>query len=479
MTIKLETHPLLAHAPTAGSTYLKKIESLKIERDQALKTYVNPPRIAILGGGPAGLLRALYGLLSGSPVTLIEKRRQDAPGRENTVALSPQTQSILRDLGVYYYLQDKGLTHPIQEQEFLSVRLKDLEEAIKAVIAELTDDQVIHYSAQLKAFDSDPNRKADLIIDDNGKELRLNAVDLVVVAEGAHSETNEQLLGNRRIAILPSIPVITALFKDDRPHISGVSTFFQYVGKTLANTAVSVYYHTLFLFSFIFKGERFSNPNRKIAGALTLSTPKQNYLGCGLSKIETEEMQRVLKNCDEANERFERAKQQTPHLPLLDRLESDLQKAQKEKDIYLNHWVAMSFCCANILKMYQFLFMKGKFEWTSWLPLDKISVTEIGADRSDASCGTLGQTSYLLAGDTLGTVDPTTGLGCNTAIQTVADFQAFLTGLFYKVDPETLRSNYQTESNITLSAVHYESTIMRRRYRPDAMHLHTALPAET
>ncbi len=470
------THPSPAHAFPAGSAYATKIASLQCERDQAIKTYANPHRIAILGGGPAGLLRALCGLKNGGLVTVMEKRKQDAPGRENAVALKPHTQFILREYGVYQYLEEKGLIYPTKEQEFLYVRLKDLEEAMKAVIAELSEDPIIHYNAQLKGIHSDPNRKADLIIDDNGREIRLSDVDLVVVAEGAHSETNEKLLGNRRIAILPSIPVIAAIFKDDRPGITGAATFFQYVGRTMANTAVSVYYHARFLFSFFFMGEHFFNPDRKIVGALTLSTPKQNYLGCGLSRIETEEMKRVLKNYDEAKRAARKSKRANSQSSPFAGLESDLEKAKKEKDTYLNYWVAMSFCCANLLKIFQFLFTRETLHWTSWIPLDKVSVTEIGADRSDASCGTLGQTSYLLAGDTLATVDPTTGLGCNTALQTVEDFQTFLIGLYNKVDPETLRSTYQTESNVTLSSIHYESTNMRRRYRPDAVHLPEGLP---
>jgi hypothetical protein len=185
-----------------------------------------------------------------NPVNVFEKRTDASQGRKNTVPLKPETLQLLKYYGVYPYLLEKGLIFPAEGGSF-NVRLKDLEDAMKVVIGELTQEGIINYESQLERIVSRPNAKVDLVIRSAGRQLQLNNVDVIVIAEGAHSPTNE-LLGNRRIAVLPSLPVIAAIFKDDRPSIRGVSTLFQYVGKTLAHTAVSVYYYAIFFFKCAF-----------------------------------------------------------------------------------------------------------------------------------------------------------------------------------------------------------------------------------
>ena len=452
-----------------NSSFKERMEALKQLRQQALTNSSNRPSIVISGGGPAGLIRAIDALVTGNPVTVIEKRKEDARVRDNTVLLQGSTVSLLKFYGVYQYLLEKGLVFR-EVNGNCNVRLGDLEEAMKAAITQLTPEKTIHFDSTIERVNSYPNSKADIVIRSPSGAKNFNAVDLLVVAEGAHSPTN-QLLGNRRVTVLPSIPVIAAIFKDDRPQIRGVSTFFQYVGKSLANTATSVYYYTIFFFKVVFQGEHIFNKNRKIAGSLILKTPSQNYLGCGLSKEETEVMKSVIQNLKNAKDELEVAKKQNDSHEKLAPLNQKVKAAQAEWDRYMKYWTAMSFCSANILGIVISIFGAQKLDLASWLPLDHLSVTEIGADKSDTYSGKIGHSSFLLAGDTLATVDPTTGLGCNTAVKTATDFHDYVAGLNSSQDIAALQKQYNTSCDRIIAHNHAQSKHMRAAYRPDALYV--------
>ncbi|MBS0604501.1 MAG: hypothetical protein JSS60_05620 [Verrucomicrobia bacterium] len=447
-------------------SFAARIEELKEERARSLSQNPNKPSIVISGGGPAGLIRGIESLLNGNPTIILEKRRESDNGRENTVLLRKNAYRLLNCFGIYQYLSENGLIFPADDGEF-NVRLKDLEQAMKAVIGELTRESVVKYDSQLERIVPHPGAKADLIYRSSGRQVQQNAVDLLVVAEGAHSPTNEHLLGNHRVTVLPSIPVIAAIFKDDRPQVTGPATFFQYVGMTLANTSTSVYYYAIFLFKCFFQGEHIFNSSRKIAGSLILTTPNQNYLGSGLSREETEEMKRVLDKLKSAKAELEEARLRNPSQVAL--LEQKVDEAQKERDAYLNYWSAMSLCFANILNIFRCVLGGDKLQVASWLPLDHVSVAEIGADRSSSYSGSIGTTAYLIAGDTMATVDPTTGRGCNTAIETMSDFHDFILGIDANQDMDSLFEQYNLRCTQIVDANHRESVNMRHLYRPDAV----------
>jgi hypothetical protein len=96
--------------------------------------------------------------------------------------------------------------------------------------------------------------------------------------------------------------------------------------------------------------------------------------------------------------------------------------------------------------------------------------------KSSACSGRIGQTSYLTAGDTLAIVDPTTGLGCNTAVQTVLDFNNYIAGLNANQNVDFLLQSYNARSNQVISLNHDESIRMRRVYRPDALQPSAGIP---
>lgn len=453
--------------------FCQRMDELKFSRREALKQNHNKPSVVILGAGPAGLIRAIYTLLNGNPVVVIEKRSESDNRRENAVALMVDTVEILQYLGVYQYMLEKGLIFPFTGHR-LNVRLKDLEEAMKAVISELKLDNeplLIHYDSQIRKIVSNPDDKADLIIVTGaGIRTQLNAIDLLIVAEGAHSTTNEMDLDNRRISYLSSLPVISAFFKDDRPNISSASTFFQYFGKSLVNTASATYYYSILLFQGIFNGEHPLNKQRRIGGSVVLPTPGQNYLGCGLSEKESKKMMDICEKLKDAETALIIATEENLTLAELTSLQQKVIAAKKERDDYLEYWSGLSFCFANAISVFKFIHSRGKepLQLASWLPFDHAAIAEIGANKSTKLSGLIHKTIYLLAGDTLATVDPTTGLGCNTAIDSLSAFHKFLAGLNQKHDVAELLNDYNYSSNFDIDEGFRASQRMRSLYRPDA-----------
>jgi hypothetical protein len=454
------------------ATFRERIVALRQERTVALGQHRNPVSIAILGGGPAGLMRAINALVSGNRPTIFEKRENNANGRENVVHLKIESLALLKYYGIYQYLLENHLIFA-EDPDSFSVRIKDLEAAMKVVISELTQDPVIQYNSQLERIVERPNDKADLIVRQGGQTLTI-CPDVIIVVEGKNSSTNENLLHNRRVAVLPALPVIAAIFKDNRPKVTGVLTLCEYVGRTLWNTVVSVYYYALFFFKCCFQGEHIFNSNRRIAGALILQTPNQNYLGCGLSKEETKEMLRLSQNLTHAKSEVQAARNRRASPKEIADLEQKETKAKAEWQAYIKYWTAMAFCFSNILSLIlriagQTGIRRGSSGIASWQPLDNFFVAELGADKSERYSGTIGRTSYLIAGDTLATVDATTGLGCNTAIQTVVDFYQYILGLNSGENVATLQQTYNNSCDNVISHIHTQSRMYRRAYRPDAL----------
>lgn len=458
---------------SSQASFGERIAALKQERQIALRRGGQLSSIAIFGGGPAGLTRAIDALISGNPVSVFEKRKDDGKGRENVVHLKMDSMPLLRYYGVYQYLFENNYIFAA-DQEGFSVRIKDLECAMKAVMSELSPDPVIKYDSYLERITNHPHGRADLVLMSEGRQIHLNSVDVVVVVEGKNSSTNENLFHNRRISVLPSLPVIAAIFKDTRPKVTGIQTLCEYAGQTMSNTAVSVYYYTLFFFKCIFQGEHIFNPDRRIAGSLILQTPNQHYVGCGLSKEETKEMDRLSQKLAHAKSELAAARRRnglSEEIVVLDKKVSD---AQVEWEGYIHYWAAMGFCFANILNIFLFItrqsdLRKGVSGIASWQPLHHFFIAEIGADKSNSFSGRIGETSYLIAGDTLATVDPTTGLGCNTAIQTTVDFHHYISGMNSRENIGTLQLAYNARCEEVISNIHTQSRIFRRAYRPDAL----------
>ncbi len=190
---------------------------------------------------------------------------------------------------------------------------------------------------------------------------------------------------------------------------------------------MSVYYYAIFFFRFIFLGERFTKSDRNIIGALILKTPGLNYLGCGLSKAKSEELLQLKNEVERIQGELQIA--QTPEETK--GLEKELANAKDEFNSYARYWINLSFCAANFFafmaKCYNVTVYQG--ETAGRVPLHDFHVIEIGVDRALEYQRRMNETAYVLCGDAMAIVDPSTGLGANTAIGTVNYFENITRGM--------------------------------------------------
>lgn len=115
-------------------TYKDKILHLKKIRQQALENKTKKLGIVILGAGPAGLIRAIQGLLEGHTIQIIEKRSASHPGRHNVVSLIKASMELLKEYGVFNYLLENNLVREVDEPLSIFVKLSDLERSLKQMI---------------------------------------------------------------------------------------------------------------------------------------------------------------------------------------------------------------------------------------------------------------------------------------------------------------------------------------------------------
>jgi len=173
------------------------------------------PRVVISGAGIAGLMRAIIALRNGNFVQVIEKRAQASEGRSNPSLMDREAAKILKECGVFQYLDDKMLLGESPSKHFLaSVGIASIEKAMKAVIEAIAPgEEIVLYQADLKCIIKE-NNAANLVIRVQGKAERvLKEIDLLVVAEGTKSATST-LLSCRKIEAISEIPVIGAIFKE-------------------------------------------------------------------------------------------------------------------------------------------------------------------------------------------------------------------------------------------------------------------------
>lgn len=412
-------------------TFQERIRQLK-ERI-GTRTEIKP-LVVISGAGPGGLLRAIQSISNGNPTKVIERRPQDAPGRTNTVALTETTISMLQYCGIYPYLLENRLIYPPNREGYISVRLRDLEKAMKTVLEELSSGSVIEYNSKIVEINAQAEKIQLITESSTGERSTIADVGIFVNAEGARSSTNA-LLGIERIEVLPAIPVIAAMCRDDRPYITNMSSFFVCMGKSITQLAITSYYHTMFFFQFIFS----KNFRAQITGALILPTPDQNYVGCGFS--------------DTINARFK-----------------ELKESENEQEYlaFAKHWINLAICAANMVSFLSWFQGGSYFHTGRNLPLDHFEIVHIGADRARKYVQKINNSTILLAGDASATVDPTTGLGCNTAIQSSVDFLDFLWDYDTSSKDKILR-DYQNRTSARIEDIHDASKLMRSRYRPDSL----------
>lgn len=343
-----------------------KIAELKNQRDATIHNQAKKPRVAILGGGPAGLMRAILASINGNKVIVIEKRAKDHERRLNGIMLTFRTIEILKKYGIYHYLiEQKLLGTPSNEKSFsCSVTIGDLEVAMKAVLHELQgNDEVILYQTTLDHVVKVPTRPIDLVLKIERRVLHtLRSIDVMIVAEGVKSDTIEKILNGRRIEALPPISVIGGIFKTAQ---EAKKSFFVTVSE--------------------------------VASAVVLYTPGLCSIGClPLSK--------TYDSLKELSQSIKRANNE---------------EAEKRKKQFFKKTVdqIFSFEAANNQKA------------PSFDDNLLVNLSTISSDFTLPFCGRVGhETLFFLCGDSLSQVDATSAQGANNAIGAAKDILPALNG---------------------------------------------------
>lgn len=439
-------------------TFQQRIEDLRARR---VEVTAGKPFVVISGFGPAGGIRAIQSISNGNPTQVIEKRSEDAAGRNNTVALKPVTITMLKYCGIYQYLIENNLIYPPNSSGYICVRLGDLERAIRAVLTALSPDSIVQFNSVVSQIDTQGQKINVEITSREGQRRILNNVDILVNTEGSHSTTNN-LLNITRNPVLPNIPVIAAFFKDRRPSITSVGSFFRYIGNSLVTVATTIYYHTQFIFRYAFS----SNFRKQIVGSLVLKTPAQTYLGCGFS----EEINRQLSSLKEA------INQKKNHLHTLQSpaeraaCEKEMQIAEQQYEAFAKQWINLSLCKANFMALYLLLSRSNRYMYmATHQNIESFDLIKIGADHANEYYKKYNNSTVLIAGDAAATVDPTTGLGCNTAIQTSTAFLDYIWDHDAGKSQNVRNVQYGSDIKLKVLDIHGQSIQFRRMYRPDAL----------
>lgn len=439
-------------------------ERIKELKAKAHATSHRKPAVVILGAGPAGRLRAIQSISNGNPTILLERRAENAQGRINTVALTTTTIAMLQYCGIYPFLNENRLIYPENGCGYIMVRLADLELAMNQVLKEINPTFAIQYNSKVAVIDSQ-SEKINLIVEDSEtKEKRtIKKIDILVNTEGKNSSTNA-LLGIERTEVLPSIPVIAAVYKDKRPKIRGVNSLLKYIYTSLIYQAQTIYYHAQFIFKFVFS----RNFRKQITGSLILKTPKQNYVGCGFSDEINARLDSLKEGIKEKNISLKKAKE-TGTGQEIEKLAMDLEQLEKKYKTFASQWIHFSICHANMVAIMERFRRNPRLYTASHLSLAKFEIINIGADHANQYCKNINQTCVLLGGDASATVDPTTALGCNTAVQSSVDFLDFIWDYDTGSHHTKLLKEYSERIGKRVAYIHEASKYARSLYRPDAL----------
>ncbi len=368
---------------------LKEIRKKKINEKQGKSL-----SLIILGAGPAGLIHAIVALLNGQQPIVLEKRPQDCSGRPYAVMLKDRSIEILQEYGALAYLQENGLIMLSQNDKYC-IALVDLERALKAVISELEQTPTIKHHTYVVEIIEHPHSKIELVtVEQNGIQGAFSEVDLVVNAEGSHSQTND-LLRNRRIEFLPRIPAVSVVFENNLSSAQGAFSLSQQIFVKLRNGVMSLYCYGTFACRFLFSGV-FLNPKHHIAALHILKIGRRYLLGYCLSSKASKKLTAI----DDPN----------------------------EFQAFTKQWAYFVLCYSSVKSLLHFVFSRGRtpLNLFGWRPIKTCRVVKIGSDRVEHCSFCLGRSLILVIGDALVTADPSTELGCQTALESSLYFGAFL-----------------------------------------------------
>jgi 2-polyprenyl-6-methoxyphenol hydroxylase-like FAD-dependent oxidoreductase len=327
-----------------------------------------------------------------------------------------------------------------------TMRLTNLEQELKKALEEKNGNKdLISYEESVTEIT--PSDKGVSLTLASGRKIE--NVHIVINAEGFRSHTNE-LLGNRRITSLTEQTAVISTLEDDRPVVHNLETIVSYSKKTMRNIALAIHDHCLYLFLCVFRSEHFFSSSKKIVIAVTLKTPGQHQVSFGLSKKETENLD-ILKKQEELGE--------VPEGTVKKRLE---------------FWTRMALCEVNVFSILAklgrlFGVKEDRLVLASHLPIHSTYLVKVRSDHVKSAAIAKGKTLFLMTGDALSTVDPSTGLGCNTAIELSPHIRRAILAYKEGLALQEIMQEYTDTCSTLIVQNHKFAEEIRSRFAPDTL----------
>ena len=408
--------------------------------------------VVILGGGTAGLMRALVSLVNGNPTQVIEKRAADLKARDNIVTLLEESFDLLDDYGILEYLHQNQLIkkniyrRPFNTYPSIDVRICDLELAIKMIINQL-DPHAISYSSEVESHElkegHDISLKIRSIIKTDEIKSRIeNCVDVLVISEGSKSVSNKRILNNRYIRYLKPIPTVLVNFT-----MPGENDIFSPISYFLRGLWFLVSKITSLCLN------RFRQPQQ--VGAFTqFKIPNQCDSSASLSNTEIKEINRLKSKMIQA--------------------EGSELEAQAKKDFedYLVHKARIAGAAHSIVTFVTAI-QRGDMGLLntipSWHAKAQVKIFDATLRKAETLAKVLGNTLCLVAGDAAVTADSVTSLGCTTAISTAKQFLRSLKARDSGTSLSEIVDDYVQRTSEDVQRVVQRSLDIRRLVNPDAI----------
>lgn len=401
------------------------------------------PKIVISGMGPSGLSSALKLIKKGCSPILLEKRGRESSRSPQSVILPPDIMQWLQDhMEVSAYLAKERLV-TWQPGQGCNVRICDLEGVMRKILDRMGFQ--IRYQTVIKSIDT-TKEKISLFLS-SGEAI--TDVDVIINAEGVNSSTN-QLLGNHRVEVLPELLGIYSILKDDRERIKDLDTLIQGLIKTSRNAAVALYYHSLYLYLLLFKGEHFFSPSKNIIIAANVKTPGQDRVAFAMSSQESRRM-----------------------LLLQEKIRSGECSKEKLMDLQ-KRWTRIAQCELNLIFILSKISRAFGFNVytpapSSYSPITDSVLVKIRPDKVEKPAMIFGKTLVLIQGDALSTVDPSTTLGCVTAIELADSISKAVESLRQKRDLDKIAQAYTSACETLSNRNHNKAIEIRNRFDPNRL----------
>lgn len=364
----------------------------------------DPNPYLVLGAGPAGLMQAISLTLQGKSIEIIEKRKAEREGRQNTVTFgkwNPQELKILLFLGTLSRLEGKS-SFGHNRAYYTETALSDLEIALEETLHSICPALNIQHETTVEKIH--PDGSVDLKMADS-TTVRKNFT-AVIAADGARSATRG-MLGIGFKGLSRPTKLAFSIFKKD-PDVRS-PPLWKIIAYRVINAVKGIWIIVKVLFGcLIHRRSIIRSASHAGDGPSGLSRlKKHDYL---LSIFRRKE-QAVLEKYQDKIAVLKHLGQDASAVE--NELQHRLQKKAKALHGPLD-FIHMAFR------------PKGHTMRPIAMRLDKTYPVDVMLRKAEKSQMLIGETLFTIRGDASHTTDPYSGTGAKTAIEeTVADHYFF------------------------------------------------------